>query len=202
MWYCSDNVIFNVSSYFMAIFTLCVTQENVDYKPIHEANTLILKSVPTFYFNLACSWNTVFIIGVVLVLEKRIFLSTIFRWFVVKTFFFSIWKVVSTEDYVRIKPESRGYLVFMLLISRKIGSFHCSWCLRVLSNIHSKIEAVMNWWTEINLRDIRDYLVKRSQRAFLMHADFNQWVGLHRVLSRIFMKLRPSSLGKNAVIND
>lgn len=63
----------------MAIFTLCVTQENVDYKPVHEANTLILKSVPTFYFNLACSWNTVFIIGVVLVLEKRIFLSTIFR---------------------------------------------------------------------------------------------------------------------------
>lgn len=73
MRYCSDNVIFNVSSYFMAIFTVCVTQENVDYKPIHEAITLTLKSVPTFYFNLACSWNTVFVIGVVFVLKKGLF---------------------------------------------------------------------------------------------------------------------------------
>lgn len=46
----------------MAIFTVCITQENVDYKPIHEANTLTLKSVPSFNFS--------FVIGVVLVLEN------------------------------------------------------------------------------------------------------------------------------------
>lgn len=198
MWYCSDNVIFNVSSYFMAIFTVRVTQENVDYKPIHEANTLTLKSVPCVNFSLLLQYSIV--IGVVLVLEKGIFLSTIFRWFVVKTFFFSIWKVVWREDCIRINPESQGYLVFILLLSGQIASFHCSWCPSVLSNIHNKVERMMNWWTEINLRDIRDDLIKRSKTVFLRHANFNQW--LPRPLSRIFIKLHPSSLRRNAVIDD
>lgn len=62
-----------------------------------------------------------------------------------------------------------------------------SWCAK---NIHSQIETVMNLWTEINLRDLRYYLDQRSQRASLLHANFNQWVELHveniyEVVSRV-----------------
>lgn len=39
------------SLHFMAIFTVCVTQENVDYKPVPEASTLNLRSVSTFHFS-------------------------------------------------------------------------------------------------------------------------------------------------------
>lgn len=64
-------------SYFMTIVTVCVTQENVDCKLIHEANTLNLGSVPTFHLRLFVEYSLVK--GIALVLEKGIFLSTIFR---------------------------------------------------------------------------------------------------------------------------
>lgn len=64
-------------SYFMAIFPVCVTQENFDYKLIHEANTLNLGSVPTFHLSSLVEYSLVK--SIVLALEKGIFLSTIFR---------------------------------------------------------------------------------------------------------------------------
>lgn len=70
----------------MAIFTVCVTQENIDYKLIHEANALNLGSVPTFHLSSLVEYSLVK--NIVLVLEKGIFLSTIFRCFVVKTCLF------------------------------------------------------------------------------------------------------------------
>lgn len=96
------------SLHFMAILTVCATQENVGYKPIPEANTLNLRSVPTFHFG--SLWNTVFVISIVLVLVKGIFFyqqyldDLLLRYL----FFPPTWNVVSIEDSIRVNPELRG----------------------------------------------------------------------------------------------
>lgn len=57
----------------------------------------------------------------------------------------------------------------------------------------------MNLWTEINLRDDRDYLDYRVKEPFpCSPALTNGW----GCMSRIFIKLHPCSVGKKAMIND
>lgn len=99
--------------------------------------------------------------------------------------------MVSIQDSIG-GDEALGFYAAAFRVDWKLSLLIKSWCAK---QIYSK----MNLWTEINLRDDRDYLDYRVKEPFpCSPALTNGW----GCMSRIFIKLHPCSVGKKAMIND